>query len=257
MSVSVNTIKRLLAILIGVLVITYLISLNMENHYVVLNTKWFSNDFLFAIAGGTFASLVVVLVCEIIKYRQIKIATEGALFSNLANLYGQFLIIKGNCTRALKSHNIVPDNLIQATCDNSMMLADHINGLDYTTYRNNNKIREILDKFKIEKYSALKNVLISFANLRVAIREDSIILLQQKNRDIVTSDCPNTQGTLNKIKSQTATILTYLDQIISQIDNELQNKYNWQSLKKTMNIYQDNFEAKTLRDYMNEDVVVF
>ena len=77
MSVSVNTIKRLMGILIGVLVINYLISLNMENHYIVSNTKWLSNDFLFAIAGGTFASLVVVLVCEIIKYRQIKRATEG------------------------------------------------------------------------------------------------------------------------------------------------------------------------------------
>ena len=138
-----------------------------------------------------------------------------------------------------------------------MMLADYINGIDYTPYRKNNKIREILDQFKKEKFFALKNVLISFANLRVAIREDSIILLQQKNRDIVTSDCPNTQGTLNKIKSQTATILTYLDQIISQLDKELQNKYNWQSLKQTLNTYQDTFEAKTLRDYMNEDVVVF
>ena len=257
MSVSVNTIKRLMGILIGVLVINYLISLNMENHYIVSNTKWLSNDFLFAIAGGIFASLVVVLVCEIIKYRQIKRATEGAMFSYLANLYGQFLIIKGNCTRTLKSHNIVPDNLIQSTCDKSMMLADYINGIDYTPYRKNNKIREILDQFKKEKFFALKNVLISFANLRVAIREDSIILLQQKNRDIVTSDCPNTQGTLNKIKSQTATILTYLDQIISQLDKELQNKYNWQSLKQTLNTYQDTFEAKTLRDYMNEDVVVF
>ena len=257
MSVSVNTIKRLLAILIVVLAITYFISLNMESHYIILNTKWLSNDFLFAIVGGTFASLVVVLVCEIIKYRQIKIATEGALFSYLANLYGQFLIIKGNCIRSLKSHNIVSDNLIQSTCDNSMMLADYINGTDYAPYCKNNKIKYILDQFKKEKYSALKNVLISCANLRIAIREDSIILLQQGKRDIVTSDCPNAQGTLNKIKSQTATILTYLDQIISQIDNELQNKYNWQSLKKTMNTYQDNFEAKTLRDYMNEDVVVF
>ncbi|MBQ9439344.1 MAG: hypothetical protein IJU35_01920 [Paludibacteraceae bacterium] len=246
-----------MAVLIGVFAITYFISLNMENHYIILNTKWLSNDFLFAISGGTFASLVVVLVCEIIKYRQIKIATEGALFSYLANLYGQFLIIKGNCTRTLKSHNIVSDNLIQSTCDNSMMLVDYINGIDYSPYCKNNIIKDILDQFKKEKYSTLKNVLISFANLRIAIREDSIILLQQGKRDIVTSDCRNTQGTLNKIKSQTSTILIYLDQIISQIDNGLQNKYNWQSLKKTMDTYQDNLETKTLADYMNEDLVVF
>ena len=72
----------------------------MENHFVVADTKWLSNEFLFAIAGGAFASLVIVLVCEIIKYKQIKFATEATLFSNLANLYGQFLIINVSSTNS-------------------------------------------------------------------------------------------------------------------------------------------------------------
>ena len=257
MSVSVNTIKWLLKILLGVLVITYLISLNMVSGYIILNTKWLSNEFFFVIAGGIFASLVVVLVCEIIKYRQIKIATEWTLFSCLVNLYGQFLIIKGNCKMTLKSYSIVPDNLIQSLCDNSMMIVDNINGIDYTPYRKNNKVRDILAQFKTEKYLILKNVLISFTNLRIAIRDDSIILLQKKECGNVTSDCSNTKDALSKIVNQTSTILTYLDQIISQLDNELQNKYNWQNLKETMNIYQNNFKTKTLNDYLKEDIVVF
>ena len=144
MSVSVNTIKRLLAILIGVLAITYLISLNMENHYIVSNTKWLSNDFLFAIAGGTFASLVVVLVCEIIKYRQLKLATENALLVYLGSLYGQFLIIRSNCKRVLNNANIVSDNLIQSTCDNATIITDSINGIDYNLICKTNKARELL-----------------------------------------------------------------------------------------------------------------
>ena len=61
MSISVKTIKLLLWILLGVFALTYLISLNIENHFVVANLKWLSNDFLFAIAGGAFASLAIVL----------------------------------------------------------------------------------------------------------------------------------------------------------------------------------------------------
>ena len=112
-------------------------------------------------------------------------------------------------------------------------------------------------KFKVEKYLLLKNVVISFTYLRIAIREDSKMLLQQGKRDFVTSDCPNVKDALNKVIGQTSTILTYLDQIISQMDDGFDNRYNWYNLRKTLNTYQDNFETKSLADYMNEDMVVF
>ena len=257
MSISVKTIKLLLWILLGVFVLTYLISLNIENHFVVVNLKWLSNDFLFAIAGGAFASLAIVLVCEVIKYRQLKFATEGTLFSYLGNLYGQFLIIRGNCKRTLNGRDLVPDNLIQPSCDNATMLADHIYGIDYTTFCEKNNVSSVLLKFKTEKYLLLKNVISSFIYLRIAIREDSMMLLQQGKRDIVTSDCPHVKDALNKVIGQTSIILTYLDQIIAQMDDGLDNRYKWHNLKKTLNTYQDNFETKTLADYMNEDLVVF
>ena len=257
MSISVKTIKLLLWILLGVFTLTYLISLNVESHFVSANSKWLSNDFLFAIAGGAFASLAIVLVCEVIKYRQLKFATEGALFSYLGNLYGQFLIIRGNCKRTLNGHDLVPDNLIQSPCDSAMMMADHINGIDYTTFCGKNNVSSVLLKFKTEKYLLLKNVISSFIYLRIAIREDSMMLLQQGKRDIVTSDCLHVKDALNKVIGQTSIILTYLDQILSQMDEGLYNRYNWHNLRKTLNTYQDNIETKTLADYMNEDLVFF
>ena len=257
MSTSVNTIKRLLWILIVVLILTYLISLNLENHYIALNAKWISNEFLFAIAGGAFASLLIVLICELIKYRQLKYATEGALFSYMGNLYGQILILKGNCTRTLNNHDIVPDNLIQSTCDNAMMLADYISGIDYTLFRGNNNVCDILSKFRTEKSLFLKNVLIGFTYLRIAIHEDSKMLLQQDKRDLVTSDCSSTNKVLTKVVNQSTIILTYLDQIITRIDNELGYKYQWHNKKQQLNTYQDNYIVKQLDDYLKEDFVVF
>lgn len=257
MSTTVNTIKKLLWVLAGILVITYLISLNIENNYLTLDAKWISNDFLFAIAGGIFASLVVVLVCELIKYRQQKFATENALIVYTGNLYGQFLIIRSNCKRALSNKNIVSDNLIQSTCDNASIVADSINGIDYTLIRKTNKIRALLNEFKTNKYLAIKNVLINFTYLKMAIGEDGKMLLSQGKQNLVTSDCRNTNDTLNKIISQTSTILTYLDLIITQIDDELGNKYQWQIKKQTLNTYQDNYVSHTLKEYLKEDIVVF
>lgn len=257
MNTSINTIKRLLWVLLGVFALTYIISLNIENHFVAVNTKWLSNDFLFVIVGGAFASLVIVLVCEYIRYRQLKFATETALFSNLGNLFGQFLIIRSNCKRALNNHTLVADNLIQPTCNNAMMFADYINGTDYTTFCDKSKIKDLLVRYKTEKYHIMKFVLFGFVNLQIAIHTDEIELLNQKNNSGVTSDSPNVNKTLKKVIEQTTTILTYLDQIISQFDNEMGNRYHWQDVKQTFNTYQENFVEQHLDDYLKEDVILF
>ena len=60
MSATVNTLKRLLLILFIVALATYVVSLNMENHFIICHVKWISNEFLFAIVCGIFASLFVV-----------------------------------------------------------------------------------------------------------------------------------------------------------------------------------------------------
>lgn len=258
MSTSVSTIKHLLLVLLVIFILTYFISLNLENHFIVANTKWLSNEFMFAIACGAFASLVIVLVCEFIRYLQLKLATEAALFSNLGNLYGQFLIIRSNCKRALNNHALVADNLIQPTSNNAAMFADAINNMDYTPFRNKNKIKDILLKFKTDKYQTMKSVLFGFINLQIAIHTDKIELIKQQGvSNNVTSDSPYVNKTLNKVISQTTTILTYLDQIISQIDNELGKKYHWQNVKQTLNTYQENFVEQNLDDYLKEDVIVF
>ena len=229
----------------------------MENHFIVANTRWLSNNFLFAIAGGALASLLVVFVCEVIRYRQLKLATEAILFSNLANLYGQFLIIRSSCKRVLNNHALVADNLIQPISNSAAMFADSINSIDYKPLCDKNKINEIITQFKLEKYQVLKSVLTSFIYYQIAIHEDEIILKKQGIHGGVTSDCSNVNQALNKVINQSTTILTYLDQIISQFDNELGNRYNWLNVKLSMNTYQENFIEQHLEDYLKEDVIVF
>ena len=115
----------------------------------------------------------------------------------------------------------------------------------------------MLNEFKVNKYLAIKNVLINFAYLKMAIWEDGKVLISQGKQNLVTSDCSNTNKVLNKVVSQSTTILTYLDQIITQIDNELGNKYQWQNKKQALNIYQNNYIGQQLDDYIKEDVIVF
>lgn len=257
MSASVNTLKRLLLILFIVALATYVVSLNMENHFIVCHAKWISNEFLFAIVCGVFASLFVVIVCEYIKYRQIKTSVENAIFMYYGNLYGQFLIIRGNCQRAINGNEVVAENLIQPTCDNAMALADSIWGLDYRLFRKNNKVENILAHFKLEKHLLIKNVLNEFTFLRIAIRVDSNHLLLTGKRDIVTANCPNVNKALHRIIDQSEIIIAYLDQQLSQIDDEFKNRYFWDSIKKTLNDYQTNYTGQSLDNYLQKELVTF
>ena len=234
--------------------LTYVISLNMEIHFVSINSRWLSNEFPFAIVGGAFASLLVVLICEIIKYRQQKFIAENALFTYLSHLYGQFLIIQNNCKRALNSQDIIADNLIQSNY--AAMLVDNINGIDYTPLCSN-KVVEILNQFKKDKHMAFKSVITDFIFFRIAIGEDKISSMRLGNSENVRPDAPNVNKVLNKVICQTSTILLYLDQIISQIDDELGNRYNWQQLKKSMSDYQKSYVPQELEDYLKENIVVF
>lgn len=255
MSTSVNTIKKLLWALLGVFALTYLISLNIENHFVAMNSKWISNSFLFTIAGGIFASLIVVILCEFVRYRQMKYATEITLITYLASLYSQFFIIQSNCIRALGSQDAIADNLIQSVCDKANMTADFVNGIDYTPFCNN-KIKGALIIFKTEKHITIKNIITGFFFYKIAYSEDKMILMKKGKSEIVTSACPNVNTALHKIVNQTSTILSCLDQIISQIDTELGFKYNWEIRKQAVNDYQENFVSQKLDDYLKEDIIV-
>lgn len=253
MSATVNTLKRLLLILFIVALATYLVSLNMENNFIICQSKWISNEFLFAIVCGIFASLFVVIVCEYIKYRQIKTSVENAIFMYYGNLYGQFLIIRGNCQRAINGNEVVADNLIQSTCDNAMALTDSIRGLDYKVFHKNNKIENLLNHFRLEKHLSIKNVLVEFTFLRVAIREDSKQLMLAGKRDIVTANCPKVNETLHRIVDQSTTIITFLDQQLSQLDKEFNNRYTWNRIKQTLNDYQINYTCQSLEDYLHKN----
>ena len=88
MRTSIKVIKFTSILSFIFLVITYLITINIDGGFVKLNTIWISNNFLLTGFGGMFASTLVVLLCEINKYLIDKKNTENQLFSK------QFTFIK-------------------------------------------------------------------------------------------------------------------------------------------------------------------
>ncbi len=244
MELCTNTIKKLSIATVMTFFMTYLISLNIENSFIIFNTKWLSFNFIFTITSGAFVSLLIVLICEYIKYLHLKRNAEIAIVLKLANLFGQILIIKYTCKRALHSHGIANKYLIQSTCNNISIITDDISGIDYTPFfEKSNRIKTILNKYLPKISNSTKTFPKDSYEFQLAITEEELSLLQQHKEEIITYDAAKVRNELICIINKTLPILNDLDIVLSQIDKNCDNRYHWQSVKESLYTYQDNYDS--------------
>ena len=151
MKSSINTIKFLVVLSVVLLLVTYSISLNDENRWIVLDTPWLSNSFAFGIAGGSFASSLVVLACELQKYQSIKRQTEDYIFGQLFSLYAQVTIIHYNTKRQLNDISTpVSNNLIEEIANRGKMYLTSLSSVEYFTFCKYNAIKKQLIQYRGE-----------------------------------------------------------------------------------------------------------
>lgn len=251
MKTSLNTIKYVL-ILAGVfLLLAYSISLNIENKFFILDTFWLSNDFFFAIAGGSFASLLVILVCELQKYFLLKRQTEDCIYNQLFALYSQITIIHYNTERQLNDTNIsVPYNLIEEVANRGQLCLNNLVSIDYTIFDKYNTIKGILNLYSGNNGMCIRSFLQDSVFLKIAINEDKMEMLRRGRDEIVTSSSPKTNLTLKKIFDDSSAVLTLIENSLDTIDKECKKRYHWNDVKRNMISYEENFVFADLDSFL-------
>lgn len=148
MRTNLKTIKVTAWFSLLLVVVTYLISI--KGVFGESELKWLPDTFLLAVFGGTFASMLVVLICEIAKYIQNRESTETFLFSHLYFLYGQLYVIKKNIEFMSAKEDRVHKDALSQLIANSEAEMNAIFFTDYFPYRKNNAIlSEKISKRKI------------------------------------------------------------------------------------------------------------
>ena len=111
--------------------------------------RWFSNEFLFVIFSGAFASSLVVLISEIFGYRQLKKVLENELYSHTVCLYAAAKVAKNTMTAVIenKEIHVVPDMLDQQQYQTSSAL-NCIFNLDYSIFCKKQELYVALTAFK-------------------------------------------------------------------------------------------------------------
>lgn len=196
MKSSINTIKFLVVLSVALLIVTYGLSLNEENGWIVFNTPWLSNSFALAIAGGSFASMLVVLACELQKYQTIKRQAEDYIFGQVFSLYAQVTIIHYNTKRQLNDTlSPVPSNLIDEIAYRGKMCITNFTTTEYVTFCKDTVLENELNLYKGMAGTQISQFLQNSVFLKMAINEDQIALLMQRRDELTTLNMPNTHQT--------------------------------------------------------------
>lgn len=258
MKASVNTIKYIVLLSVVTFLLTYCISLNEENKWVILNTPWLSSSFAFAVASGSFASLIVLFACELQKYFSIKRQTEDYIFSQLFALYSQIAIIHYNIRRKLaECDSLVPTNLIDEIAYRGQLYLNNLTGIEYVTFNNKTVIRDALDQYKGENGMSIRSFLQNTLFLKMALSEDKIALLKQGRDELITSHHPKTHQSLKKLFHDSSQILSFIERSLDRIDQAYNNRFHWSAIKRKVILGEENFASTRLDDFLKSPKIQF
>lgn len=241
---SINVIKWCGLICMVFLLLTYAVTVNSEGHFVSVNSVWISNNFLVMLFGGVFASMLVVVLCEMQKYWSSKANTEQHLFYHSLYLYQALRQMETIITDYLNNNNWrIPENLLD---ESVWMIQSEMNALqvtDYATFKHDeNTLMVEHGKFRMDTLLRIQPVLQSGIKLKLAINETEVKCLQKRLKThtysgvikpITTKSTKVAQMLQNELNNISAAI-SLVDKYISTLNSHCNNRYKWDDVKKKL-----------------------
>lgn len=228
MNESVRVIKLLMLLSVFSLILTYAVSINSELGLLCLKSPYISNNFAISICGGIFASVIVMLVCEIRKYVDLKKNVRDIMYNQFYFMYGQLRMIYDNINFYLDTPaEIVPPNLLCCSMDNLKRCINNLNNLDYILLCRKDKISNVMENFKSNGQQFLNEYLTDCLNFEIALKTDAIVNLENKNSSLATSTSPKTKAVLQILNVSLKPIMDYIDNCLQNIDYQCRYKCGW------------------------------
>lgn len=251
MSTSIKVIKFTTVLSACSLLLTYIISLNMELHFIKLNSPLISNNFCFTVAGGFFASMLIVQICELQKYLIIKKETENFLFGSYGMLYGELLTIRWSLQVVNQDHSqIVPDKLLGLPMDNVRGQMAAIFPVDYSVFTKQNDMQTAHNDYKNNGYTELWKFLNDCRNLEIAVNLDrQAMLIANGFAGNTTCDFYYTGRAVTILLEKIEKQISYYDLILEKIDDSCNNRFNWREVKKNIQQPFSDLRAKYVDDF--------
>lgn len=201
MKTQIKVIRFVAIMSIVLAVITYLITVNIEVGFFRLNTPWLSNNFLLTVCGGAFASMLVVLLCEIQKYFEIKKSTEAIIFKHLRHICIQLFSLDKLIKECLENPTrVMPNGILSFSTEAIRSAIDELQVVEYDTFLKKNKLKESFSAFQKKALVDIRYYTIYEKYLSIAISEDQIAYINEHGeKGTITSSSTKTNYVLKKL----------------------------------------------------------
>lgn len=228
------------------LALTYFTTVNIEAHIIELNTIWLSNNLALTVFGGAFASMLVVLICEVQKYITARASMEEYIFYQAIYLYHALFLMQQNIFDHQKNAEAgVPDNLLDET---TRMIQSEIYALqstDYVPFSQKNLLLAAHQKFCNRTAIDMQPIMNGRNAVKIAINEVKISYLKQSIPDkIVTSVEEPLQTVLSVQVRRVSSALKEVDTYLNDIDKYCNYRFGWEKQREQIHSnYVNVFEA--------------
>lgn len=240
----INVIKHCSFISFVFLILTYLTTVNIEGKFISVDSVWISNNFLVTLFGGVFASMLVVVLCEIQKYLSAKTNTEHYLFYQSVYLYQALVQMKINAKDYIEHQELqIPENLFDESIRMIQSELIALQTTDYATFihgKDSFMVKHGI--FRVESLPKIQSVLQTGILLRIAINQTIKENLEMQlethiytsSYKQITSQNPRIDLMLNKAIEALSLSATLVERYIVALDNCCNNKFKWDEIKEKL-----------------------
>ena len=232
---SIKAIKFMTVMSFVFLILTYAVSVGIEAELTIFNSIWISKSFLQTIFGGVFASFLVVLLCEIQKYRTTKTNTEDYLFYQGSYLYQMLYQLNMEIEDFLANPQIaLPHNMLDEIERMIHAQLSALQGTDYATFKQgNDSLMYEHGKFRNTTAEEIRQKTIGANILHIAILRTEIGNVEACGRKKIVHVCDHlVNAVLQEQKEKVSEALVSAEEYMNKIDHYCGNRFDWVKKKE-------------------------
>ena len=215
------------------LILTYIFSVYSKVDVVIVSEVWLPKDFFMAVSSGIFASLLVVVFCEIRRYFSLKSEIEKKLFCHNTTLFTALKVLKITIEDYIKHKEwVVPENILDKNIEIIQGEMSYLQTVGYITFTKSKK--SLLTEYELFQKRLLDEQSIIQAGTKLKLCMQEIRIDYLKIQEEYLKEKFDISNILENISINIDSVICAVDGFNISLDAYRKNRFNWSSLKKNL-----------------------
>lgn len=216
--------------------LTYVVDLNGQLHFLSLNLPWISNAFCFSILSSVLAGIIVALIAEIRQYQLHKSYAQNSLYAIASELYALISVQKACLTYYIDNNTVsIPNNVGGEHARQPILTCiASLPSIDYSPFSNKDSIGKALGAFRTQVYNIESSVR-DLVNLQIAYNRTTISFLENgDHQKTVTASSSLMMNALHEAYDKLSECLVLLNEFCSTFEKVDSKRFSWSCGKKVV-----------------------